>query len=175
MTAKDPIGLRGGTSNFYQYALLNPTNARDPSGLAPLSECAKAILCTYFKNGFLEWADLQLGIPPWVLGDPSGFAFGSLYLNEGIDPDSDEGILTIGHELVHLAEQYPLTREGLIGWGGMYLAEYLFRRMMRRNGHDDAYRSIRTERQAYAFQDFLLRELATRFPGGDFCRALGYR
>jgi RHS repeat-associated protein len=150
-TAKDPVLFGGGDGNLYAYAKLDPVNFLDPSGLFPLSKCAKDRLSPYFPDLDLDDVDLQLGVP-WPVqvvmgGDVNAFTLGNtVYVDPAAyDESSAAGLGLIGHELEHVRQFQ--RAGGVVSFGGDYIGEYISNRRAGQN-HDDAYRNIPYEGEA---------------------------
>jgi len=170
-TSKDPILFAGGQANLYVYVGGDPINFIDPSGLFPLSQCAKDKLAPFFPGLNLDNVDIQYGIPGYVPGSPSGYTLGNtIYLDPSAhDEGSARGLGLIGHELVHV-QQYQ-DAGGVPGMGAQYISDYLGNRM---NGmdHDGAYRAIPYEREAYALGREIEGQLNSMSGGGSVCGSM---
>lgn len=78
-----------------------------------------------------------------------------LYFDGDVDPDSVDGIATIGHELVHVSQwrRAGVVRRALapVSFAARYVGEYAANRL-RGMSKCDAYRSIHFEREAERFE-----------------------
>ncbi|MGB8329016.1 MAG: RHS repeat-associated core domain-containing protein [Polyangiales bacterium] len=166
-TAKDPV-LFGGGIQLYGYVNNDPINTIDPSGLFPLSQCAKDKLAPFFPGLSLGDVDIQYGIPWYVPGDPAGFTLGNtIYLDPNAhDESSARGLGLIGHELVHV-QQYQ-DAGGIAGMGVQYIGDYLENRLGGMS-HDGAYRAIPYEKDAYRLGAEIEGQLNVMSGGGDLC------
>lgn len=125
--------------------------------MAPLPDHVKALFRDSFPDVDLDRVRLH-GSLPWIARfapiQVRAMALGrNIYFDDGCDPHSPDGIATIGHELVHVA-QWRRTGGLLLGpltFAARYVGGYLLNRL-RGMGKYDAYRSIRFEREAEGFE-----------------------
>jgi RHS repeat-associated protein len=80
-TAKDPIGFEGGDTNLYAYALLNPVNLRDMTGL---DVCVYEVSERYRHRWLVLGGDPQRSYGFWPHRQP----FGGMGFLHSPDPDA---------------------------------------------------------------------------------------
>lgn len=136
---------------------MSPGSGRASSAPAPLPGHVRARFQDSFPDVDLDRVRVH-GTLPWIARfapiQVRAMALGrNIYFDDAFDPHSLDGIATIGHELVHVA-QWRRTGGFLLGpaiFAARYVGEYLLNRL-RGMGKYDAYRSIRFEREAEGFE-----------------------
>ncbi len=136
---------------------MSPGSGRGPSAPAPLPDHVKARFSDSFPDVDLDRVRVHDTLP-WIARfapiQVRAMALGrNIYFDDGCDPHSLDGIATIGHELVHVA-QWRRTGGFLLGpltFAARYVGGYLLNRL-RGMGKYDAYRSLHFEREAERFE-----------------------
>lgn len=153
---KDPLGFGGGGTNVSQYALNDPINVVDPTGLRPLTPCEKAVLAPYIPQRDLDHAEIfpdatRMSLFP---SNTYGYTVGdNIYFRAGdFDPSTVDGISVLGHELVHV---------GQYARGDLSIATYLW------EAYRHGYRNNKYEAPAYEMQNKIRNDLNSH--GGDRC------
>jgi RHS repeat-associated protein len=166
--SKDPRLFESSQTTFYAYVENDPVDFMDPSGLFPLSPCAKDKLGPFFPGLNLDNLDIQLGIPWWAIGKPAGFTVGNtVYVDPAqYNESTASGLGLIGHELQHV-QQFQ-SNGGIPGFGAKYIGEYLGKRLEGKN-HRDAYRDISYEREAFTTQREIKDRLNWMFGPSKVC------
>ncbi len=105
----------------------------------------------YFKNYDLRNIRVREGIPWYVPGDPRAYTSKNVifFAPGAYDTTTARGIALIGHEVLH-AQQY--QEFGTFQFRASYMGEYMGGRLSGLS-HQDAYRNISFERDAFALQD----------------------
>jgi len=117
---------------------------------SPLPGPVMDALEPYFEGFDLTQIRIHSGIPWYVVGEPAAYTSkNDIYFAEGFyDPNTARGISLIGHEALHSRQYQEL---GTFRFRGRYLSEYSGARL-RGLGHDEAYRNISLEREAFTLQ-----------------------
>lgn len=131
-----------------------------PRSSRPLPAHLKVLFREYFPDVDLDRVRVHDALP-WIARfapiSVRAMALGRrIYFDGDFDPDSIEGIATIGHELVHVSQWrrtggFLARALGPVGFAARYVGEYALNRL-RGMSRCDAYRAIRFEREAERFE-----------------------